>query len=62
MGSDALVSLIAMVAMETAAFESGTLSVNTGLMRGRGPNPELLELRVLLAFDEAVIVLVRDVV
>ena len=33
-----------------------------GLGRGRGPNSALLEVRVLLAIEEAVMVLVRDVV
>lgn len=53
-----------MLAMGTAVFESGRHSVNTGFGRGRGrgPNSALLEVRMLLAFEEAVVVLVRDVV
>ena len=55
-----------MLAMVTAVFESGRHSVNTGFGRGRGrgrgPNSALLEVRMLLAFEEAVVVLVRDVV
>ena len=62
MGRGSAVSLIAMLAMGTAVFESGRHSVNTGLGRGRGPNSALLEVRTLLSFEEAVLVLVRDVV
>lgn len=51
-----------MISMLAAVFESGRLSIKTGLRRGRGPNSTLLEVRVLLEIDEAVMVLVRDVV
>jgi len=61
-GSKASVSWIAMAVVEIDGFESGRLSVKVSLGSGWGPNSALLRVNVLLATDDAVWVLLRDVV
>ena len=51
-----------MAVVEIGGFESGRLNVKVGLGGGRGPNSVLLRVNVRLATDNAVWVLLRDVV
>ena len=61
-GSKTSVSWIAMAVVEVDGFESGRLSVKVSLGSGWGANSALLRVNVLLATDDAVWVLLRDVV
>ena len=62
MENKASAPLITMEVVEIDAFESRGLSTKVSLSGGRGPNSALLRVNVLLATDDVVWVLLKDVV